>query len=70
MAKKKTKKKAKTRKKLTPLEKIRKELTKLEALHEKEEAIVEKINEIIDDGEFEEPELQFDHDRWEGTNGD
>ena len=34
------KKKAKARKRLTPLQKIRKELGKLEALHEKENAIV------------------------------
>ena len=47
MNKKKTKKKA--RKKLTPLEKIRKELDKLEALHQKEEIIVDNINDIIDD---------------------
>jgi len=47
MAKKKTKKKA--RKKLTPLEKIRKELDKLEALHDKENDIVERINDIIDE---------------------
>jgi len=59
MAKKKTKKKA--RKGLTPLEKIKKELTKLEALHEKENAIVEKINEIIEE---EEDDYNFE---WEGT---
>ena len=47
MNKKKTKKKA--RKKLTPQEKIRKELDKLEALHQKEEIIVDNINDIIDD---------------------
>jgi len=47
MTKKKTKKRA--RKKLTPLEKIRKELDKLGTLHEKEEAIVEKITDIIDE---------------------
>ena len=49
MVKKKTKKKA--RKKLTPLEKIRKELDKLEVLHDKENDIVEKITDIIDEGE-------------------
>jgi uncharacterized coiled-coil DUF342 family protein len=59
------KKKAKARKRLTPLEKIRKELTKLEALHAKEEAIVEKIDEIID--EAQEDEDSFDFDKWEGT---
>ena len=47
MVKKKAKKKA--RKKLSPLEKIRKELDKLEALHEKENDIVEKITDIIDE---------------------
>jgi len=41
--------KKKARKKLTPLEKIRKELDKLEALHEKENDIVEKITDIIDE---------------------
>ena len=49
MVKKKAKKKA--RKKLSPLEKIRKELDKLEALHEKENDIVEKITDIIDENE-------------------
>jgi len=43
--------KPKKKKKLTPLEKIRKELEKLEALHEKENDIVEKITDIIDEGE-------------------
>ena len=45
-------KKKKARKKLSPLDKIRKELDKLEALHAKEEAIVESINDIIDDEKF------------------
>ena len=60
-------KKKKARKKLTPLQKIRKELQKLEALHAKEEAIVEKIDEIIDEAQEDEA---FDFDKWEGTNGD
>ena len=60
----KTKKKAKARKRLTPLQQIRKELNKLEALHTKEEAIVEKIEEIIDE---EEEGAAFDLDKWEGT---
>ena len=64
MVKKKAKKKA--RKRLTPLEKIRKELGKLEALHEKEDAIVEKINEIIDEEEC----ADYDFDKWEGTDPD
>ena len=59
------KKKAKARKRLTPLEKIRKEMSKLEALHAKEEAIVERIDEIID--EAEEDDENFDLDKWEGT---
>ncbi len=63
MVKKKTKKRA--RKRLTPLEKIQKELTKLEALHAKEEAIVEKINEIVE--EAQEDEDNYDFDKWEGT---
>ena len=37
--------------KLTPLQKIQKELDKLAALHAKEEAIVEKIEEIIENEE-------------------
>ena len=58
--------KKKSRKKLTPLKKIRKELGKLEALHEKENAIVENINEIIDDHEDELLDINIP-DRWEGT---
>ena len=52
-------------KKKTPLEKIRKELDKLEALHAKEEAIVEKITDIID-----EEENDWDDVSYGGTNGD
>ena len=59
-------KKKKARKKLSPLEKIRKELDKLEKLHEKETAIVEKINEIIE----EEEDVDYDIDKWEGTDPD
>ena len=44
-----TKPKKRSKKKLTPLERIRKELDKLEALHEKENDIVEKITDIIDE---------------------
>ena len=53
----------------TPLQKIRTQLDKLEKLHAKEEVIVEKITEIID----EEEESVFDNgaddisDSWEGT---
>ena len=42
----------KARKKLSPLEKIRKELDKLETLHEKENDIVEKITDIIDEEDY------------------
>jgi predicted DNA binding CopG/RHH family protein len=45
-------KKKKARKKLSPLDKIRKELDKLETLHEKENEIVERINDIIDEEKF------------------
>ena len=51
-------------KKKTPLEKIKKELDKLENLHEKQNAIVEKITEIIDEAEGSE---DYDFDKWEGT---
>ena len=53
----------------TPLQKIKAQLDKLEKLHAKEEAIVEKITEIID----EEEEKEFDNgaeninENWEGT---
>ena len=66
MVKKKAKKKA--GKRLTPLQQIRKQLDKLEALHEKEEAIVEKITDIID--EEENKDEGFDFDKWEGTDPD
>ena len=61
--------KKKSRKKLTPLKKIKKELGKLEALHEKENAIVENINEIIEDHEDDLLEINMPEysDRWEGT---
>lgn len=51
--------------KKTPLEKIRKELDKLEKLHEKQNAIVENITEII-----EEDNEDYDFDKWEGTDID
>ena len=43
--------KKKAKKKQSPLDKIQKELDKLAKLHEKEEAIFENINEIIDDAQ-------------------
>ncbi len=49
----------------TPLQKIKTQLDKLEALHAKEEAIVEKITEIIDNEEF--VDAEYDFDKWEGT---
>ena len=58
-----TKPKKRSKKKLTPLEKIRKELDKLEALHDKENDIVERITDIIDE---EEEEDDWD-DKFEGT---
>ena len=54
-------------KKKTPLEKIGKELEKLEKLHDKENAIVEKINDIIEEGEEDD---DIDFDIWEGTDPD
>ena len=38
-------------KKQTPLEKIKKKMDKLSAIHEKEEAIFEEINDILDEAE-------------------
>ena len=43
--------KKKAKKKVSALDKIKKELAKLENLHEKENAIVENINDIIEDEE-------------------
>ena len=62
------KKKAKKKAKKTPLEKIRKELDKLEALHEKENDIVLKITDIID--ETQEDKEGYDFDNWGGTDPD
>ena len=46
----------------TPLQKIKAQLDKLEKLHEKEEAIIEKITEVIDEEENEDV-----NENWEGT---
>jgi len=46
----------------TPLQKIKAQLDKLEKLHEKEEAIIEKITEVIDEEENEDI-----NENWEGT---
>ena len=59
-------KKKKKNKKRSHLDKIRKEIEKLEALHSKENDIVEKIGEIIDDHEDELLDINIP-DRWEGT---
>jgi len=47
----------------TPLQKIKTQLDKLEKLHAKEEAIVEKITDIIE----EEEGLDDISEDWEGT---
>ena len=58
--------KKKAKKRLTPLDKIKKQLGKLEALHAKEEAIIDNINEIIEDQEdINMPE--YADVGWEGT---
>ena len=49
----------------TPLQKIKTQLDKLEKLHAKEEAIVEKITDIIE----EEEGLDDVNENWEGTDG-
>jgi len=63
--------KAKKKKKKTPMEKIldkiKKQLEKLEALHDKENAIVETINDLIDEAQDDE---DYDFDKWEGTDPD
>jgi GTPase involved in cell partitioning and DNA repair len=59
--------KKKARKKLSPLEKIRKELDKLEALHDKENDIVEKITDIIDE---ENEDNMWDDISYGGTDDD
>ena len=47
----------------TPLQKIKTQLDRLEKLHAKEEAIVEKITDIIE----EEEGLDDINENWEGT---
>ena len=49
----------------TPLQKIKAQLDKLEKLHAKEEVIVEKITDIIE----EEEGLDDVNENWEGTDG-
>ena len=46
----------------TPLQKIETQLDRLEKLHAKEEAIIEKITEVIDEEENEDI-----NENWEGT---
>ena len=50
-------------------QKIKKQLDKLEALHAKEEAIVEKITDIIDEEEGNDDNW-MDNTSYGGTNGD
>ena len=53
------KKKAKAKKKkASPLDKIQKEIAKLEKLHEKEDAIVENINDIICEAQDSDDDLE------------
>ena len=60
-----TKKKKKKKSPLDKvLDKIKKELLKLEALHEKEDAIVSKINDLVDEAQEDEEDYNFN---WEGT---
>ena len=47
------KKKTKTKKKVSVLDKVQKQLDKLEALHEKEQDVVFAISELIDDSQIE-----------------
>ena len=49
----------------TPLQKIKAQLDKLEKLHEKENAVVETITNIIE----EEEENEDINENWEGTDG-
>ena len=48
--------KKKAKKKQSPLDKIQKELDKLAKLHEKEEAIFDNINDIIEEEQDNDPE--------------
>ena len=50
--------KKKAKKKKSPLDKIQKELDKLAKLHEKEEAIFDNINEIIEEEQDNDLEWQ------------
>ena len=47
---------AKRKKKKTLREKIQKEFNKLEALHEKEEDVMEEINELLEDEDEDDEE--------------
>jgi hypothetical protein len=53
------KKKAKAKKKASPLDKIQKEIAKLEKLHEKEDEIVENINDIIYEAQDNDDDLEW-----------
>ena len=53
------KKKKKTKKKVSPLDKIQKSLNKLEALHEKQSDMIFDINELIDDAQMDEDDNSY-----------
>jgi hypothetical protein len=53
------KKKKKTRKKVSPLDKIQKSLDKLEVLHEKQSDMIFDINELIDDARMDDDDDDF-----------
>ena len=51
------KKKKKTKKKVSPLDKIQKSLDKLEALHDKQSDMIFDINELIDDARMDDDDF-------------
>jgi len=53
------KKKKKTKKKVSALDKIQKSLNKLEALHEKQSDMIFDINELIDDAQMDEDDNSY-----------
>jgi hypothetical protein len=57
-------KKKRAKKKISALDRIKKELEKLEKLHDKENDIVEKINDIIDEDEGNDLDLSHAEREW------
>ena len=53
------KKKTKTKKKVSPLDKIQKSLNKLEALHEKQSDMIFDINELIEDAQMDDDDDSY-----------